>query len=48
MPVPNPPRLRFREISLLCLLALWVAAVCRVEQATPLTPPAVPYAKTSR
>ncbi|MGV7029825.1 hypothetical protein [Methylobacterium symbioticum] len=48
MPVPNPPRPRFREISLLCLLALWIAAVLRVEHAPPLTPPAVPYAKASR
>lgn len=48
MPVPNPRRPRFREIALLCLLALWVAAILRVEHAPPPTPPAVPYARASR
>lgn len=44
MLVPEPPRLRRREVCLLCLLALWVVALLRVEHAPPLKPPAVPYA----
>lgn len=44
MLVPEPPRLRPREVCLLCLLAVWVVALLRVEHAPPLTPPAVPYA----
>ena len=46
MHIPNP--LRPREIALLCLLGLWIAAVLRVEHAPPLRPPAVPYARAVR